>query len=46
MKVGKVHTSKNASDIFTKALPQDSFRRHRYAIMGPQSQTWLDNYER
>ena len=34
--VEPVHTSLNPADMFTKALPRDSFTRHRRAIMGPQ----------
>jgi hypothetical protein len=37
VKVVKVHTSVNGADMFTKALPADSFRRHRSLVMGPQS---------
>jgi len=32
-----VDTSLNPADMFTKALPQEAFERHRYTIMGPQS---------
>ena len=34
--VGSVHTSKNAADMLTKALPKEAFVRHRRTIMGPQ----------
>jgi hypothetical protein len=36
IKVGSVHTSKNAADIFTKALHAPPFTAHRLTIMGPQ----------
>jgi hypothetical protein len=36
VRVEKVGTAHNASDIFTKALPASLFLRHRSTIMGPQ----------
>ena len=36
IEVPYVHTSENPSDMFTKALPRESFERHRAVVMGPQ----------
>lgn len=37
VKVNKVRTEDNASDIFTKPLNSPLFIKHRYTIMGPQA---------